>query len=435
MIERKVYLSKLIASKENGFPKVITGVRRCGKSYLLSTIFKNYLISTGVNERNIITFALDEDENVALRNPIELGKNVRKICQKNVMNYVIIDEIQLVDTIINPIYTNGKYIIAKKGDENTVSFIDVVLGLSREPNIDLYVTGSNSKMLSTDIITEFRDKATNIMVKPLSFDEFYLYRGGAKSEALYEYMVYGGMPLAVTKSEEDRKEYLKSLFEKTYFIDILERNKVEKPGALNDICTIISQECGQLINATKISNTFKSNTKDTVSKETVEKYIGYLTDSFLISEATRFDIKGRTVIGASSKYYFIDNGLRNARLNFAFFDEGQMLENIVYNELLYNGYSVNVGMFEKVEKNKEGKSVKKSYEMDFLAKRGIKQYYIQVASNIATDEIKSREIRPFIAIKDQIQKVLVVNMPLNETVEENGFTVIGITDFLLRFIK
>ncbi len=435
-MKRDVYLKKLILSKENGFPKVITGIRRSGKSYLLSNIFSEYLKESGVKEKNIIYISLDELKNIKYRNPIELDSYIRKKCQNDLMHYVMIDEIQLVDTIINPSYTDGKYVIAKKNENMpTISFVEVILGLARENNIDLYVTGSNSKMLSSDIVTEFRDKATNISIRPLSFEEFYLFKGGSKNDAVYEYMMYGGMPLAVLKDEDGKKEYLKSLFETTYISDILEHNKLSKTEALEELCTIISQGCGQLFNAEKISNAYKSITKDNIDKETVTKYLNYFKDAFIINEATRYDVKGKKNIGALRKYYFIDNGLRNARLNFAYLDEGQMLENMVYNELLYNGYTVNIGVFDTVEKDTNGKSIKKNYEIDFLAKKGIRQFYIQISSDISNLETKKREVKPFIVLNDQIKKVIVINKPINETLDENGFTVIGVADFLLRFIK
>jgi predicted AAA+ superfamily ATPase len=435
MIERNVYLSKLISSKGNGFPKIITGVRRCGKSYLLKEIFKKHLLSEGVSEDNIIIVELDDLKNVKYRNPIELDKYIRNKCNVNTINYVFIDEVQLVTTIVNPIFTNGEYVIAKEDDKDVISFVEVVLGLSREKYIDLYATGSNSKMLSSDVITEFRDKATNISLYPLSFEEFSNYKNSRSSDTVFEYMRYGGMPLAVLKDINDKKDYLKGLFETTYFKDILEHNKLEKTEALDSLCNIISEGTGQLFNSQKIADTYKSVTKDSIDKDTVKKYIDYFVDAFILREATRYDVKGNNEIGALRKYFFVDNGLRNARLNFAYDDEGQMLENMVYNELLYNGYTVNVGTFEKYEKNKNGESVRKTYEIDFVAQRGIKKYYIQVASDISNAETKARELKPFFALKDSIQKIIVINKPLEESLDLNGFTVIGIADFLLRFIK
>ena len=364
-----------------------------------------------------------------------MGEYVRKYCEGRDKCYVFLDEIQRVYSIVNPALTDGKHIVAKDNDKEIVSFIDVVLGLSHEKNIDLYVTGSNSKMLSSDIVTEFRDKATNISLTPLSFEEFYNYVGGSKSEAIYEYMRYGGMPLAVLKDGEDKREYLKGLFETTYFKDIIEHNNLKRSESLDELCNIISNSTGSLLNAKKISDTYKSVKHEDIDKRTIETYIQYFKDSFLLREARRYDVKGREEIGALQKYYFIDTGLRNARLNFAFPDEGQLLENIVYNELIYNGYSVNIGTFDKIEKNKNAASIRKTYEIDFFVQRGFKKYYIQVASDISNAETKTREIKPFLALKDSVQKIIVINKPLEETLDLNGFTVIGIADFLLRFIK
>ena len=345
------------------------------------------------------------------------------------------DEVQKIFPIINPALTEGKHIPAKKDNEQIISFVDVILGLSREKNIDLYVTGSNSKMLSSDIITEFRDKAVNIQLKPLSFEEFSEYKGGSKTDALLEYMQFGGLPLAVLKSESEKKDYLKNLFEMTYFKDIIERNKLKKTSSLDELCNLISSLTGQLINAEKIANTFQSVKKEQINKLTVEKYIGYFIDSFLIQEAKRYDLKGRTEIGALRKYYFLDTGLRNARLNFAFPDEGQMLENIVYNELIYNGYSVNIGTFDTVTKDKNGKSVRKTSEVDFFAKRGTNQFYIQVCASLADTTTRAREVRPFLQLNDQVRKIIVTGQNVNENLDENGFVIIGAIDFLLRFIK
>lgn len=435
MIERKLYLSKLISAKENGFPKIITGVRRCGKSYLLKEIYIKYLLEKGIQEKNIIIIELDDLRNVRYRNPIELDKGIREKCDVNTMNFVFIDEIQLVSTIVNPLYTEGKYVIAKNNDKDVISFVEVVLGLSREKYIDLYATGSNSKMLSTDVITEFRDKASNISLSPLSFEEFSKYKNDSSSDTIFEYMRYGGMPLAVLKNSEEKKEYLKSLFETTYFKDIIEHNKLRKSDALDSLCNIISEGTGQLFNSQKISNTYESVTKEQIDKDTIRQYIDYFIDAFILKEATRFDVKGNREIGALRKYYFVDNGLRNARLNFAYEDEGQMLENMVYNELIYNGYTVNVGAFEKYEKDRNGKSIRNTYEIDFIAKKGNKKYYIQISENLSSPETRRREMRPFRELNDSFQKIIVVNKPLEETIDSKGFIIIGVADFLLRFIK
>lgn len=435
MIRRNKYLNLLIKNRDNGFPKVITGIRRCGKSYLLKEIYKTYLLENFVNENDILILELDDDRNILYRDPLILGEYVRKFCVGKKMCYVFLDEVQKIFPIINPALTEGKHIPAKKDDEQIISFVDVILGLSREKNIDLYVTGSNSKMLSSDIITEFRDKAINIQLKPLSFEEFSEYKGGSKTDALLEYMQFGGLPLAVLKSESEKKDYLKNLFEMTYFKDIIERNKLKKTSSLDELCNLISSLTGQLINAEKIANTFQSVKKEQINKLTVEKYIGYFIDSFLIQEAKRYDLKGRTEIGALRKYYFLDTGLRNARLNFAFPDEGQMLENIVYNELIYNGYSVNIGTFDTVTKDKNGKSVRKTSEVDFFAKRGTNQFYIQVCASLADTTTRAREVRPFLQLNDQVRKIIVTGQNVNENLDENGFIIIGAIDFLLRFIK
>ena len=435
MIERSVYLNKLIKSKENGFPKVITGIRRCGKSYLLKEIYKKYLIKTGVKESNILVLELDEEENSKYRDPIYLGDFVRNFCNNKSMCYVFLDEIQKVIPIVNPVLTNGEHIKAKDTDDDVISFVDVVLGLSHKPNIDLYVTGSNSKMLSTDIITEFRDKATNISIYPLSFEEYYNYVGGSTTDAMFEYMQHGGMPLAVLKDEDDKEEYLKGLFETTYFKDILEHNKLYKSESLDELCNIISELTGSLLNSKKISDTFKSVKHEDIDKQTIDKYIEYFKDAFILREARRYDLKGREEIGALQKYYFTDTGLRNARLNFAFPDEGQMLENVVYNELIYNGYTVNVGTFETIEKNKDGKSVRKTNEVDFYATKNKKRLYIQVSKDISNEKTMIRELRPFHKLNDQIQKVVVINKPIKETFDKDGYTIIGVADFLLRYIK
>ena len=435
MIEREKYLRQLVKAKNNGFPKVITGIRRCGKSFLLKEIYREYLLSENIPENHIITIDLDEDKNAPYRDPISLGEYVRSICTEKEIYYVFLDEIQKVYSIINPNITDGKHIPASANDSDIISFVDVVLGLSREKNIDLYVTGSNSKMLSSDIITEFRDKATNIHLAPLSFDEFYNYTGGYETEALYTYMQYGGMPLAVLKDDEEKKEYLKGLFETTYFRDIVERNHLRRGEELDELCNIISVSTGELLNSERISNTFRSVRKSKIDKQTVENYVGYFIDAFLLREARRYDIKGRKEIGALRKYYFTDTGLRNSRLNFAFPDEGQMIENIVFNELCYNGYSVNVGSFDSVEKDKNGKSVRKTNEVDFYAQKGIRAYYIQVTTDMSDENTRKREIRPYILLNDQIQKIIVVNRPIKESRDEKGFTIIGVTDFLLRFIK
>ena len=435
MIKRDKYLQQLVNNKNNGFPKIITGIRRCGKSFLLKEIYRKYLIDNDVPKENILILELDDDRNSKYRNPLMLGEYVREFCKGKENCYVFLDEIQKVFTIVNPVLVSGEYILANKNDTETISFVDVVLGLSREENIDLYITGSNSKMLSSDIVTEFRDKAVEINLMPLSFKEFYEYKGGSKTEAIYEYMQYGGMPLAVLKNEIEKKEYLKSLFETTYFMDIIERNGLRKGETLDELCNIISASTGNLINSTKIANSFKSRKNENIDRETIDKYIKAFLDAFILRETKRYDLKGKTEIGALKKYYFVDTGLRNARLNFAYQDEGQLLENVIYNELIYRGFTVNVGSFDSIEKDKEGKSTRKTNEVDFFARKANRQYYIQATADISNAETRAREIRPYIMLNDQIKKIIVVNKPIPESLDENGFLIIGATNFLLDYIN
>lgn len=435
MISRNKYLSQLINNKNNGFPKVITGVRRCGKSYLLTEIYKDYLIKEGVDKSNILIIGLDDDKNIELLNPIKLGSFVREWCKNKEQCYVFLDEIQRVYKIINPVLTNGEIVVAKEEDENAISFIEVVLGLSREPNIDLYVTGSNSKMLSVDVATEFRDKATEIHMRPLSFYEFYKYVGGSKNDALMEYMMHGGMPLAVILPKEEKEQYLKKLFEKTYFKDIIDHNKITKTKSLDELCKILSNCTGDLLNSERIANIYQSIKHEKIDKDTVNKYIGFFKDSMLIDEVNRFDLKGKNIIGSTRKYYFNDIGLRNAKEDFTFFDEGKVVENIIYNELIYNNYNVTVGTFESFEKNKDGKTVRVNYEIDFYATRGNQAFYFQVAADVNNKETKNREIKPFTKVNDGARKVLVINRPLPEVKDEQNYTIIGLADFLLEFIR
>ncbi|MCI6329840.1 MAG: ATP-binding protein [Bacilli bacterium] len=435
MINRDKYLNQLIKAKNNGFPKVITGVRRCGKSYLLTEIYKNYLLSNGVKKDNILIIELDDDRNSDLLNPLKLGAFVREWCKEKDNCYVFLDEIQRVFRIINPILTNGKIVIAKEGDENTISFVEVILGLSRESNIDLYVTGSNSKMLSKEVASEFRDKAIEIHMRPLSFYEYFSYVGGSKSDALMEYMMYGGMPLAVLSPKEEKELYLKKLFDKTYFKDIIEHNKITKTESLDELCKILSSCTGDLLNSERIANTYKSIKHEKIDKETVTKYIDFFKDAMLIDEVERFDLKGRNIIGSTRKYYFSDIGLRNAKENFTFFDEGKVIENIIYNELIYNNFNVSVGAFESFEKNKEGKTIRVNYEVDFYATRGNDAFYFQISADINNLETKNRELKPFTKINDGTRKVLVVNRPIPLMKDERNYIIIGLTDFLLEYIK
>ena len=433
-IERNRCIAKLDSVRENGFPKVITGIRRCGKSYLLDPLYKNHLIESGVKKNHILSIRLDDIKNAGLRDPIELTNKVLAFARGKGMCYVFLDEIQEVYALVNPSLTGGKRVPAKKGDKETIDFVDVILGLSRESNIDLYVTGSNAEMLSEDIETKFRDKATIIPLSPLSFEEYHRFKGGQADAELYEYMQYGGMPLAILKEGDEKRQYLKDLFELTYFKDIIEHNHLNRGETLDELCNILSESSGQLLNATKIASTYGSVKNERVDEQTVSNYLDYFKNAFLIREARRFDLKGRKEIGALRKYYFCDTGLRNARLNFAFPDEGQMLENIVYNELLYHGFTVNVGTFDSFERNKDGKNVRKTNEIDFFAEKGFRSYYLQICLDFSSEKAREREIRPYHLLRDQAQKIIVLNQPIQETRDANGYTIIGAADFLLRFL-
>lgn len=400
----------------------------------MNKIYHDYLIDIGVENSNILYINLDDDSNYLLRNPLELGKYVRSWTNGKKETYVFIDEIQKVFWIINPALTEGKIIKAKDEDEEKISFVDVILGLSLEKNIDLYVTGSNSKMLSSQIVTEFRDKAVNIMMQPLSFEEFYNFKGGSSYEALNEYMIYGGMPLGVSKDEEDRRRYLESLYETTYLRDIVEHNRINKSESLDELSMILSSSIGRLVNTMTLANTYHSVKHEDINKTTVDRYIDFFKDAFLVREATRYDLRGKKEIGSLKKYYFIDTGFRNARINFSHTDEGQLLENVVYNELIYNGYTVNVGVYDSFDKDKDGKTIRKTNEIDFLAVKGNKRMYVQVCSNIDDQTTRKRKIRPYLALKDQIRKVIVVNKPIPKQYDENEFTIIGAPEFLLKFI-
>lgn len=432
MIERNQYLDQLISSARNGFPKVITGIRRCGKSYLLKEIFKKHLLESGVDEEHFVLVELDDDKNARLRNPIELSRHIREkvIGQEGVFT-VVLDEVQRVFDIVNPELTGGAIVLAKKEDEETISFVDVVMGLSALPNVDLYVTGSNSKLLSKDIITQFRDKATQIHMAPLSFAEYYAYVGGSKSEAFYEYLLHGGMPLAVLSDRQQKEAYLEGLFATTYFKDILEHHGFQKQWALDDLADSLSSMVGKLINPERIANTLKSEGKTSLDPKTVQAYIDAFVDAFLLSEAPRYDLKGRALIGAGKKYYFADTGLRNARLRFAFPDLGQLMENAVFNELIYRGYQVSVGVLPTVGKDNTGKSVRKDYEIDFVARKGYDAIYVQIAQSVANVDVLKKELRPFDFVRGEAKNVLVVGEPIPETRNPDGSYIVGVSEFLL----
>ena len=425
VIERKKYLQKLISKKENGLVKVITGIRRCGKSYLLFNIYKDYLKSIGVAEECIICLALDDDENIRYRNPIELGKHIRSLAKDESMTYyVFLDEIQKVVTIQNP------YI---EGVEDKFGFVDVVLGLMKRDNIDLYVTGSNSKMLSSDILTEFRGRGDEIRVNPLSFAEFYNAFDGEKRYAWQEYYTYGGLPLVMAKKNHDEKaKYLQSLFDTIYISDIMERNKLAyEKSVLDDILNIVSSSIGSLTNANKIANTFKSARQMNIGTLTINRYLDYFIDAFLLYKAERYDVKGRKYIGSPLKYYFSDVGLRNARLNFRQQEENHIMENIIYNELCCRDFTVDVGVVEYCYKDAEKKSKRTQLEIDFVANKGSKKYYIQSALTVADEEKREQEVHSLKRVGDSFKKIVVVKDNIMPWHDEDGILYVGIEQFLL----
>ncbi|NLA76499.1 MAG: ATP-binding protein [Clostridiales bacterium] len=425
MIERKRYLDKLIAKKENGLIKVITGIRRCGKSFLLFEIYHSYLNSLGVGDDCIIELALDETRNAKYRNPIELDEYIRgKITDKSKMYYVFIDEIQKVSEIQNPYVDDA---------DAKITFVDTLLGLMKIKNVDLYVTGSNSKMLSSDILTEFKDRGDEIRVNPLTFGEFYAAYEGEKRHAWREYYTYGGMPLVVSKkSHEEKSKYLKDLFKKTYLTDVVEHNRIGNDAdVLEDLLNIVSSSIGSLTNPTKLSDTFGSVKNVSIAPSTVSKYLEYFIDAFILYKAVRYDIKGKKYIETPLKYYCTDVGLRNARLNFRQQEENHIMENVIFNELMAREYDVDVGVVEYNCKDKNGKKMRKQLEVDFVANKDSKRYYIQSALSVDNEEKRIQETNSLNRVADSFKKIVVVKDDIIPWHDEQGILYIGIEQFLL----
>lgn len=432
IIERNKYLNKLIKYKDNGRVKIITGIRRCGKSFLLKEIFKNYCLGHGVDEKHFIILPLDDFQNIKLYNPIELDKYIRSLIIDEKKYYIVIDEIQNVFDIINPILTDGKIVKAKKTDEDKITYINVVLGLMQIPNVDLYITGSNSRFLSKDIITDFRDRGDEIHVLPLSFSEFASVYHGTIESAYEEYTLHGGMPRTLfLKDANDKEEYLYNLYALTYSKDVFERHKYKNSTELDMLTKVMASNIGSLTNSNTIANTFKSEAKIYTNKQRVDTYLEDLEDSFLLSKVNRFDIRGRRQIGALYKYYYADSGLRNSRLNFLHRDSGHLMENIIYNELIYRGYSVEVGVINSFSKE-NNKTIRKNYETDFVVRKGSKVYYIQSAYDILNEEKYIHESKSLSLIKDSFKKMIVVRQTGPIRHDEKGIATIGIIDFLLN---
>ena len=425
VIKRPRYLDMLIKKRGNGMVKVITGVRRCGKSYLLFNLYREFLNSVNVDDRYIIELALDEAINAKYRNPLELDKYIREqIVEKDSVYYVFLDEIQKVADIQNPFID----------DENAkIGFVDVLLGLMKIPNVDLYVTGSNSKMLSSDILTEFKDRGDEIRVHPLSFQEFCsAFEGGGKA-AWNEYYTYGGMPVVLSKkTHEEKSKYLRDLFTKTYLTDVVERHRIfNGKEVLEELINIISSSVGSLTNPTKLSNTFKSVKNIKISSETITAYLEYFIDAFVIGRAYRYDIKGKKYIDTPMKYYFTDVGLRNARLNFRQQEENHIMENIVYNELAARSFDIDVGVVEYNHKSNEGNSRRSMLEVDFVANKGSKRYYIQSAFSVSEEEKRKQETNPLYRISDSFKKIIVVKDDVIPWHDEKGVLYVGVEQFLL----
>lgn len=422
---RKQYLDQLIRKKDNGRIKVITGLRRSGKSYLLFTLYRQYLLDSGVGEDQIVGLALDEIDNAKYRNPFELNKIVKeRIMDKNKRYYVFIDEIQFVTEVQNPYVDDPN---------EKLNFIDVVLGLMKIPNADVYVTGSNSKMLSSDILTQFRDRGDEIRVNPLSFAEVYENYEGDKRGVWRDYYTYGGMPLVwLTESHEERSRYLRDLFTQTYIKDVLERHQIKNDAEVLEILlNVLASSIGSLTNPSKLSNTFDTERHIKIAPDTLDTYIGYFMEAFLLQRAERYDVKGRKYIKTPVKYYYSDVGLRNARLGFRQLEETHLMENVLYNDLIRRGYDVDVGVVEQNIRKDDGKNARKQLEVDFVVNRGDERYYIQSALSINDSDKKEQEIASLLRIPDFFKKIVVVKDYIKPWRDEHGIQYVGIEDFLL----
>lgn len=420
IIKRDEYLKRIIDRKENGLIKVITGIRRCGKSFLLFNLFYDYLIQSGVKEEQIIRIALDDDTFEKYRDSDELSKYIRGKIVNSDMYYILIDEVQ--------------YAITKdelKNPEN-IGLYNVLNGLMRLRNVDIYVTGSNSKMLTKDVLTAFRGRGDEIKIYPISFKEFYSLEGGDKSDAYEEYALYGGMPLVLSKKNDvEKMRYLQSLFTEVYFKDIEERYDIEMPDVLSELTDDLCSSVGSLTNASKITKTLQSVKNIKVSSTTISRYLNYLIESFLFSNAKRYDVKGKKYFEYPSKYYCTDIGLRNARLNFRQQEETYIMENIIYNELLCREYSVDVGVVEIVETN-AGERTKKQCEIDFVVNKGSKKYYIQSARNVSDASKLETELRPLKNTKDFFKKIIVSKTSMRHWTDDDGILHVGLYEFLLN---
>ncbi len=409
IIERTSYLKKLIAKRHNGMIKIVTGLRRCGKSFLLSTIYGNWLKEQGIDETHIININLEDRRNKRLRDPDELLAYIDSKLADDKVHYIMIDEIQLVP-----------------------EFEDVLNSYLNMPNADVYVTGSNARFLSSQVRTEFAGRGDEIRLYPLTFKEYYSAKGGDVSHALTDYMIYGGMPQVVLKeSDKEKREFLKALFTRTYVRDIVERHKIRNKDVLDDFINILASSIGGLTNPTKLANTFESVKHEKVSRNTLASYLDCICESFLLERASRFDIKGKRYIESLSKFYFADCGLRNARLNFRQIEYSHLMENLIYNELLARDFSVDVGVVEKNERTPEGRE-RQYYEVDFVCNNGSQRYYIQSAYRMSDEAKVVQESASLLRIDDAFKKIIILGEYTPVLHTENGITVISIFDFLMK---
>lgn len=423
IIKRDVYLQQLISYRFDGLVKVITGIRRCGKSFLLKNLYREWLLKNGVKDEQIITVELDLAKDIKYRNPLLLSSYIReKVENSKDEYYLFVDEIQMSDEVANPYNPDGK----------KITFYDALNDLRNLENLDVYVTGSNSKMLSSDILTEFRGRSDEIRVHPLSFKEYYSAVGGNKNEAFEEYAFYGGMPLILSRPNDTAKmNYLKSLFSEVYIKDIVERKRIDRQDVLEQILNLLCSSIGSLTNPTKIANTLKSTQGISVSSNTIRAYIGHLEDAFLFSESKRYDVKGKAYFDSPNKYYSEDIGLRNARIGFRQQEMTHIMENIIYNELIIRQFSVDVGVVYSRCTNENGSSVRAPREIDFVVNSGGKRAYIQSAYAMPTEEKAEAELKPFALTGDSFPKIAVRKDIEKRWYDDRGVLNINLIDFLL----
>ena len=409
VFERKKYLNELIAGRENGLVKIVTGVRRCGKSFLLFNIWHNWLLEQGVDKNHIIEIQLDDFLNRKLRKPDVLLEHIGSLINEDGKTYyVILDEVQLVG-----------------------EFVEVILSLTHMRNVDVYVSGSNSRFLSSDVVTEFRGRGEEIRVWPLTFDEYFNGIGGDMRKAWFDYYTFGGLPqVALLETEIKKREYLLGMYETTYLRDVIERNHLRNPEGLTELVRVLASGIGSPTNPTRIANTFQSTQGVAIKRTTVKQYIDFLKDAFLIEEALRYDVKGRKYIGTETKYYFADMGIRAAILNYRQQEEPHIYENIIYNELRSRGYNVDVGSVEIDNIDENGKYIRKHLEVDFVVNRLPNRVYIQSAFRMPSSEKEAQERRPLLSIKDHFRKIIIVGDDIHRKEDEMGVLTVGILDFL-----